>query len=333
MIVLGIESSCDETAASLVEDGRVLSNEVSSSVELHEKYGGVVPEIASRFHVEYIHSVVERALSDAGKNIGEVDQVSYTMKPGLPGSLLIGKVFAQAISCALNVPLIGVDHLHAHVISSFIDEDNKLKELEKLFPFLALIVSGGHTSIYHFRSLTDFIPIARTKDDAIGEAFDKVSKMLGLGYPGGPIVEKMSEKFLREKKNGKKAIINFPRALLKDRDNLDFSFSGIKTAVLYHWNSAHKTEEEKERICYSFQEAVVDVVREKVARAIKATKVERLAVGGGVICNKVLRSTLSSFCEKKGYELFVPRREYCADNAAMVALLGEKLAKEFIVDS
>jgi len=327
MIILGIETSCDETAASIVEDSRVLSSEISSSVHLHSQYGGVVPEIASRFHVEYIYSTLDKALKDAGKNIKDIDLVSFTGEPGLPGSLLVGKAFAAAISFAARVPLISVNHLQAHVLSCFINADNRMEEVNKKFPFLALVISGGHTSIYLFRSWKDFEVIGRTRDDAIGEAFDKVAKILDLGYPGGPIVEKMADKFIKRSKNKKFETIKFPRALLKDGNDLDFSFSGIKTAVLYHWRSSDDSEEEKERICYSFQEAVFDVVEKKAARGMKKTEVNRLAVGGGVIYNEVLRSSLASFCERNGYELFIPEKEYCTDNAAMVAVLGEELSK------
>ena len=320
MLTLGIETSCDETAAALVEDGRVLSSEVSSSVHLHSRYGGVVPEIASRFHVEYIFSVLEKALSDARRTMDDVDLVAVTEKPGLPGSLLVGMAFAGAISFARGIPLIGVNHLHAHMLSCFLGEGGAGMG-RGMFPFVGMVVSGGHTSIYVCRDLKDLSIIGRTRDDAVGEAFDKVAKILGLGYPGGPVVEKRAANFTS------KESIEFPRALLKDKSDLDFSFSGIKTAVLYYWRSSAKTEFEKDKICFSFQEAVVDVIDRKIARALRSTGVKRFAAGGGVTGNEVLRRRLVSRCREEGVELYLPRKEYCADNAAMVAALGEELFK------
>lgn len=318
MITLGIETSCDETAIAVVEDSTVLSSEVSSSVHLHSTYGGVVPEIASRFHTEYIYSVLMKALEDASKRIEDIDLIAVTQGPGLPGSLLVGIAFAKALSFAKNIPIVGVNHLHAHILSCFFDEKGK-NEVLKMFPFIGVVVSGGHTSIYVCKSLDDFEIMGRTKDDAAGEAFDKVAKVLGLGYPGGPIVEKKALDFLDEEQ------IDFPRALLKEKDDLDFSFSGIKTAVMYYWKASEQTEHEKGRICASFQEAVVDVLDKKLARAIDITGIRRLAVGGGVINNEALRGRLSAHCKGDGVELYLPPREYCADNAAMVASLGETL--------
>ncbi|MDP8258647.1 MAG: tRNA (adenosine(37)-N6)-threonylcarbamoyltransferase complex transferase subunit TsaD [Candidatus Aadella gelida] len=325
MITLGVETSCDETAVSLVEDQCVISSEVSSSVHLHSQYGGVVPEIASRFHTEYIYSVLDKALKDAGKTIDEVDLVSVTGEPGLPGSLLVGKVFADAIGMAAKIPVIGVNHVQAHVMSCFINEDNRVDNMAEKYPFLALVVSGGHTSLYVFRSLEDFEEIGRTRDDAIGEAFDKVAKILELGYPGGPIVEKFAAQFAETGRTTKNDIIDFPRALLKDEGDLDFSFSGIKTAVLYYWRKAQQSEEEKRRVCYSFQEAVFDVLEKKILRAVKMTRVSRIAVGGGVIHNNLLRSRLGSLCRENKCDLFIPENIFCTDNAAMVAVLGENL--------
>ncbi len=320
MITLGIETSCDETAVALVEDGRVLSSEVSSSVHLHARYGGVVPEIASRFHVEYIYSVLEEALKDARRTIDDVDCVAVTRGPGLPGSLLTGMAFAKAISFAGKIPLVGVNHLHAHILSCFLDEGGRGAPGD-MFPFIGMVVSGGHTSIYVCRGLNDLSVIGRTKDDAVGEAFDKVAKILDLGYPGGPVVEKRAARFTGA------GGIRFPRALLKDEKDLDFSFSGIKTAVFYYWRDCARTEYEKDRICFSFQEAVIDVIDKKIARALRFTGARILAAGGGVINNEALRRRLASRCAEEGVELYLPRREYCADNAAMIAALGEGLFK------
>lgn len=318
MVTLGIETSCDETAVAIVEGGKVLSSEISSSVHLHSCYGGVVPEIASRFHTEYIYSVLKKALRDASKKIEDIDLVAVTQGPGLPGSLLVGIAFAKAISFSKEVPIIGVNHLHAHIQSCFLTEggENRIREM---FPFVGVVVSGGHTSIYVCKSLDDFALIGRTKDDAVGEAFDKVAKLLGLGYPGGPVVEKKASDFSGEEK------IDFPRALLKEKDDLDFSFSGIKTAVMYYWKDSDKSEHEKEKICSSFQEAVVDVLDKKLSRAVEISGIKRLAVGGGVINNGALRERLVSSSGDKGIELYLPPREYCADNAAMIAAFGETL--------
>lgn len=318
MITLGIETSCDETAAALVEDGTVLSSEVSSSVHLHSRYGGVVPEIASRFHTEYISSVFEKALKDARCEIGDIDLVAVTQGPGLPGSLLVGIAFAKAISYAAGVPIIGVNHLHAHIVSCFLD-DGVDGPASAEFPFVGVIASGGHTSIYKCSALDDFSLMGRTRDDAVGEAFDKVAKMLDLGYPGGPIVEERARAF----KAGE--MIAFPRALLRDESDLDFSFSGLKTSVMYHWRNSTKTEAEKDRVCFSFQEAIIDVIDEKVARAVRSAGAERLAVGGGVVNNEVLRDRLIRRCREDGIELYLPNSVYCTDNAAMIAALGEKL--------
>ena len=318
MLTLGIETSCDETAIAVVEDGRVLSSEVSSSVHLHSCYGGVVPEIASRFHSEYIYSVLKKALEDASKKTEDIDLIAVTQGPGLPGSLLVGIAFAKALSFAREVPIVGVNHLYAHILSCFFDKNGK-NQVEKMFPFIGAVVSGGHTSIYVCKSLRDFAVLGRTKDDAVGEAFDKVAKVLGLGYPGGPVVEEKALDFTDED------LIDFPRALLKNKDDLDFSFSGIKTAVMYYWKASEKTEHQKKKICASFQEAVVDVLDEKLSRAVDASGIKRLAVGGGVVNNKALRDRLTARCRADGIELYLPPREYCADNAAMVAAFGETL--------
>jgi len=315
MITLGIETSCDETAASVVADGRVLSTEVSSSVHLHQEYGGVVPEIASRFHVEYIFGVLEKALKDAECSITDIDLVAVANRPGLPGSLLVGAAFAKAISYAAEIPVIGVNHIKAHMFSPFIDN----KGGENIFPFLGMVISGGHTSIYSCRSVKDSDLIGRTRDDAVGEAFDKVAKILGLGYPGGPLVEKRAAGYTS------KETINFPRAFLQNDGTVDFSFSGLKTAVLYYWRDSEKSEKEKDKICYSFQKAVFDVIDRKISDAVEMTQIETLAAGGGVLNNGILRKRITSRCREEGIELFLPEKAYCADNAAMIAFLGEKL--------
>lgn len=322
MITLGIETSCDETAASLVRDGIVLSSEVSSSVHLHSKYGGVVPEIASRFHVEYISLVLEKTLEDAGVSLSDIDLVAVTGGPGLPGSLLVGKSFAEGVGFSVEVPVIEINHLRAHIFSSFLGT-KEIGNMSSVFPFLGVVVSGGHTSIYQCDSIEDFSLIGRTRDDAAGEAFDKVAKIMALGYPGGPVIEKRSLVFDRNSAGVDE--IAFPRALLKDRTNLDFSFSGIKTAVMYHWRDSDKTEREKNRICYFFQEAVVDVIVEKIKRAVKMTGFKTVALGGGVINNDLLRMKLDKMAKDMSLELYLPERRFCSDNAAMVAAYGEKV--------
>ena len=318
MVTLGIETSCDETAVALVEDSRVLSSEVSSSVHLHSQYGGVVPEIASRAHVEYVYPVLKKALKDSARSVGDIDLVAVTKGPGLPGSLLVGLAFAKAISASRRVPLIGVNHLPAHIFSCFLDEEGK-SAASSNFPFIGAVISGGHTSIYLCRDLKDFDLLGRTKDDAVGEAFDKVAKVLGLGYPGGPIVEERAKNFSGEKG------IDFPRALMQEESDLDFSFSGLKTAVLYYWRDCDKSEEEKDKISWSFQQAILDVVEEKIFRAVKRAGVKVLAVGGGVINNEALRRRITDRAREENISLFLPRKEYTMDNAAMIAALGEAL--------
>jgi len=316
MLTLGIETSCDETAVAVVEDGKILSSEVSSSVDIHASYGGVVPEIASRYHTEYIFSVAEKALSDVARSINDVDLVAVTKGPGLPGSLLVGIAFAKAISFALDVPIIGVNHLMGHIFSCFIGGSTKLSALR--YPFTGMVLSGGHTSIYLVRSVRDVSIVGRTVDDAVGEAFDKVSKIMGLGYPGGPHVESLASEFSGHDE------IKFPRALLQDANNMDFSFSGVKTAVMYHWRDSEKNDAEMRRICYSFQRAVVDVICKKMLRAIKSVGTDILAVGGGVVNNLVLRSSLADLCSSKQVKLYLPQKDHCSDNAAMIAVLGEE---------
>ncbi len=317
-MTLGIETSCDETSVSLADKGMVLSNIVSSSVHLHSAYGGVIPEIASRYHSEYIFSIFSQALKRASKNAEDIELVAVTKGPGLPGSLLVGMAFAKAISYSLDVPIVGVDHVHAHLVSGFIGGLDPTP-VRMRFPFLGLAVSGGHTSIYYCKSIDDFELIGRTKDDAAGEAFDKVAKVLELGYPGGPVIEKKAAEWAGS------AGIEFPRALLDKTRALDFSFSGVKTAVLYYWQKSGKKEEDVTRICSAFQESVADTVVRKVKRALKTTKAKMLAAGGGVLNNGLLRERLSLLAEASGVEIFLAEKEYCADNAAMVAILGELL--------
>jgi N6-L-threonylcarbamoyladenine synthase len=314
VVTLGIETSCDETAAAVVQNGKVLSSIVSSSVPLHEKYGGVIPEIASRFHIEYINQVTKKALKRARKTLSELDLVAVTDVPGLPGCLLAGLAFAKALAYSTRARLVNVNHLHAHIYANFLGKG----ALSQKFPFLGVVVSGGHTNIFICRSFRDLEVIGRTRDDAIGEAFDKVARILDIGYPGGPKIEKHARKF-----RGLKPI-DFPRALL-DAASFDFSLSGIKTAVFYYVKKNRINRREISRIAWSFQEAVFDVLNERITRACRKFAINRVFLGGGVIANARLRAKLRRACEGSGYRVFYPPPALCADNAAMVAGLGEKL--------
>ena len=317
--VLGIETSCDETAASVVRDGRIISNIVSSSVKLHREYGGVIPEVASRFHIEYLNRVVRKALKKSKKTLKSLDAIAVTHRPGLPGSLLVGTSFARALSYALDTPLISVDHLMAHIYANFLNRRSAIR-----FPFIGAVVSGGHTSIYVFKSLDSCTLVGRTRDDAIGEAFDKVAKILKLGYPGGPVIERMARKY---KLNNRKNPIKFPMALLEE-DSYDVSLSGIKTAVLEYARNKTSIKRDLPRISWSFQESVFDVFVKKVIDACHEFGMRRIVLGGGVVSNKRLRDKIAVHSKRLGFEFFYPKPALCVDNAAMVAGLGEELLKE-----
>ncbi|MBI5144161.1 MAG: tRNA (adenosine(37)-N6)-threonylcarbamoyltransferase complex transferase subunit TsaD [Candidatus Omnitrophica bacterium] len=314
MLTLGIETSCDETAVSVTNGKKVLSNCVSSSVHLHKIYGGVVPEIASRFHVEYILEVLSKALKDSDRALKDMRLVAVTNGPGLVGALLTGISLAKSISYSLNLPLIGVNHIHAHLNSAFLNDEDRPN-----FPFIGLVVSGGHTSLFFSEGLDKQKLLGQTQDDAVGEAYDKVAKILKLGYPGGPVIERRA----RLSKNRKRVI--FPRTYL-GKDSLDFSFSGIKTAVLYYVQKLHNTQIND--ICYAFQEAVLDVLVEKAFLAARIKDVKSIVVGGGVAANSRLRG---KFYEAARFgtpvKVYFPKMEYCLDNAAMVGVLGEELYK------
>ncbi|MFH1594402.1 MAG: tRNA (adenosine(37)-N6)-threonylcarbamoyltransferase complex transferase subunit TsaD [Candidatus Omnitrophota bacterium] len=313
MITLGIETSCDETAAAIVHRKRILSSAISSSVPLHEKYGGVIPEIASRFHVEYINRVTKKALKKARRTLRDVELIAVTEEPGLPGSLLVGMSFAKALSSALDIPLIRVNHLLAHIFANFlIGHKAKIS-----FPFVGVVVSGGHTNIFVCRSFKDIEIIGRTRDDAVGEAFDKVAKIMGIGYPGGPKIERAARLFI-----GKG--IDLPRSYL-EKDSFDFSLSGIKTAVLYRTKGRRISGREISRIAWSFQEAVFEVLIERITRACEKFKIDEVLLGGGVISNGRLRTKFERVQRTTGYKFFYPPLSLCLDNAAMVAGLGEEL--------
>jgi N6-L-threonylcarbamoyladenine synthase len=318
MKILGIESSCDETAAAVVGDGReILSNVVASQVDLHKRYGGVVPELASRKHVEAILPVVDEALARAGETLGTIDAVAVTQGPGLVGSLLVGLAAAKAMAYVLKLPWVGVNHIYSHVAAIFLAHGNALS-----FPFVALVVSGGHTSLFRVASPTQMTLLGKTLDDAAGEAFDKVAKLMGLGYPGGVVIDRLS-------REGNPAAIAFPRALLEG-NSLDFSFSGLKTAVL-NYLKAFPGEFSPSRIrdtAASFQEAAVDILTAKVLRAVRREGSKLAVLVGGVACNTRLREKIAREGKTEGIEVLFPPPSLCTDNAAMVAAAGYHFLRE-----
>lgn len=309
-LVLGIETSCDETGIGIVRGTTLLADAVASSVDEHARFGGVVPEVASRAHVEAMVPTVRRALADAGVALTDLDAIAVTAGPGLAGALLVGVAAAKAYSLALDVPLYGVNHLAAHVAVDVL-EHGPLPE-----PAVALLVSGGHSSLLRVDDVThDLTPLGQTVDDAAGEAFDKVARLLGLGFPGGPAVD-------RAAREGDPAAIAFPRG--KVQGAYDVSFSGLKTAVA-RWLEAHEGEVPVADVCASFQEAVVDVLTTKAVAACRDTGVEHLLIGGGVAANSRLRALAQQRCDAAGIVLRVPRPGLCTDNGAMVAALGSRL--------
>jgi len=316
MKILGIESSCDETAAAVVVDGRdILSNVIHSQIDIHRIYGGVVPEIACRTHIETIYPLVEKALADAAVTLKDLDAVAVTCAPGLVGALLVGLSMAKSLALAAGKPLVGVDHIHAHIYAC------KLAFPDLAWPCVSLVVSGGHTSLYHSTSEIDHELLGSTTDDAAGEAFDKVAKILQLGFPGGPIIDGLAKG--RDPKK-----VAFKRTVA---ESLDFSFSGIKTAVLYRVRGQDgkgpltMSAEDRADVAAGFQESVVDVLVEQAMKACLRTGTRRLAVGGGVACNTRLREKLTARAAKEGIPCFFPPGAYCTDNAAMVAGLGYHL--------
>ena len=307
MNILAIESSCDETAAAVVQDGRkVLSNIISSQIEIHKLYGGVVPEIASRKHIEKVIQVVDEALKEASLTMDEIDAVAVTYGPGLVGALLVGVSAAKSIAFAYNKPLIGVHHIEGHISANYIENE----ELEP--PFLCLVVSGGHTNLVIVKDYGEYEVLGKTRDDAAGEAFDKVARAIGLGYPGGPKIQKISEE-------GNKDAIAFPRAKVADNP-FDFSFSGLKSSVLNYINSCEMKGEEinKADIAASFQEAVVDVLVSHTIEGAKQLGFKKIAMAGGVASNTVLREEMKEACERRGFKFYHPSPILCTDNAAMI---------------
>ena len=309
VLILAIESSCDETAAAVVKNGReVLSNVISSQVNLHTLFGGVVPELASRRHIEKINPVIEKALADAGVTLDDLTAVGVTYGPGLVGALLVGVSEAKAIAYAKGLPLVGVHHIEGHVCANFIEN----RELEP--PFLCLIVSGGHTHLVVMRDYGEFEIIGRTRDDAAGEAFDKVARAVGLGYPGGPKVD-------REAKGGNPHAIEFPAAHIEGAP-YDFSFSGLKSAVLNYLNHAKMAGEEVPRadLVASFQNAVVEALVSRTMRAAGEYRMDKVVIAGGVASNSALRAALKESCEKAGLAFYRPSPIFCTDNAAMIGV-------------
>lgn len=305
--ILAIESSCDETAAAVIKNGReVLSNVISSQIELHKLYGGVVPEIASRKHIEKINQVIEQALEDASVTLEDIDAIGVTYGPGLVGALLVGVAEAKAIAYAAKKPLVGVHHIEGHVAANYLEHP----DLEP--PYLCLVVSGGHTHLVIVKDYSEFEILGRTRDDAAGEAYDKVARSIGLGYPGGPKIDKLS-------KEGNPDAIPFPRAKVADAP-YDFSFSGLKSAVLNYLNSARMQNQEicEADVAASFQKAVVDVLVDRTMLAAKDYGIRKIAMAGGVASNSTLRGAMEAACEKRGYALYRPSPIYCTDNAAMI---------------
>lgn len=312
MIVLGIESSCDETGVAIVKDGKkVLSNIVASSLKLHSKYGGVIPEIASRMQLESIAGVFSEAIKAAKIKTQQIDLVAFTASPGLPGSLLVGASFAKALALSLDKPLLGINHIHSHIYANFLCRRN-IK-----FPCVALVVSGGHTSLFYIKDFSNFQVIGQTLDDACGEAFDKVGKILGMAYPGGPEIEKSA-------KRGKHKI---KFACSGTKDELDFSFSGIKTAVLYYLKGKKINPGLKQDLAASFQESVIDILIKKALLACKRKNVKQLLIGGGVVANNRLRQRFAARAKESGISCFFPSIDLCMDNAAMVGGLAYQLHK------
>lgn len=306
-VTLAIETSCDETSCAVLEGGRnVLSNIISSQIEIHRKFGGVVPEVASRKHIETINLIIQQALDEAGLGFKDIDLIGVTQGPGLVGALLVGLSSAKAIAYALDKPLVGVNHIEGHVCANYIEHKN----LEP--PFTCLIVSGGHTYLVQANSYTNYELIGRTRDDAAGEAFDKIARALGLSYPGGPIVDKLA-------KTGDKFAIDFPRVYLEP-NSYDFSFSGLKTAVLNYLNQMSQKGKEiiVEDVAASFQQAVIEVLVEKTIRLAKERNSDKIALAGGVAANEGLRNLIQKRGKEENIEIFYPSTVLCTDNAAMI---------------
>ena len=306
-LILAIESSCDETSAAVVQDGRiVLSNVISSQIDTHKKFGGVVPEVASRMHIEVVNEVVKEALEEAKVTLDEIDAIGVTYGPGLVGALLVGLQYAKGLAYATKKPLVGVNHIEGHICANYIQH----KDLKP--PFVSLVVSGGHTFIVHVKNYGEYEVLGETRDDAAGEAFDKVARAVGLGYPGGPKIDKLS-------KEGNENAIEFPRAKFHD-DTLDFSFSGVKSAVLNYINKCKMQNIEINRadVVASFQKAVVEVLKDNVFLTCEKKNLDKIAIAGGVASNSALRNALIKEGEKRKIKILFPEPVLCTDNAAMI---------------
>ena len=316
MVVLGIETSCDETSCALVKEGKeILSNLVSSSIDFHRRFGGIIPEAASRYHLEYIISLLEKTIKNANVELKDLNLVAVTYGPGLLGALMVGLNVAKAISFSLKIPLIPINHIVAHLYACFLNKDT-YPEL----PSIGLVVSGGHTELFYIKEFNELKLLGKTRDDACGEAFDKVAKILGLGFPGGPVIEERAKKG--------KSRIKFKCA--KFKDSLDFSFSGIKTAVLYYvkkitQDGKRLSEEEINDICASFQEKVFEILVENARRACIMRKTKTLILGGGVVANSYLREKMKEMGDREKIKIYFPPQELCTDNGAIVAGLGYRL--------
>ncbi len=310
MLILGIETSCDETSVAIVRDGKeILSNLILSQLDVHSDFGGVVPELACRRHLEVINPLLEQALQEAKVTWKDINAVAVTRGPGLVGAVLIGVAAAKALAMSLEIPLIGVNHLEGHIFANYIQEG------EIPFPSVALLVSGGHTSLVYLKSFGEYEIIGETRDDAAGEAFDKVARMLDLGYPGGPIIDKLSNE-------GNRQAVVFPRAMMEKKENFDFSFSGLKTAVVYYLKSEEGKIQDKANIAAGFQEAVVDVLVTKTLRAARKFDVSHILLAGGVARNSRLRNELKRRARSQKLTFHIPSPVLCTDNAAMIATVG-----------
>ncbi|MFO7940767.1 MAG: tRNA (adenosine(37)-N6)-threonylcarbamoyltransferase complex transferase subunit TsaD [Bacteroidales bacterium] len=313
--ILGIESSCDDTSAAVVRDQEILAGFIANQ-DVHKAYGGVVPELASRAHQQNIIPVVEHALQTAGVSRNQIDAVAFTRGPGLLGSLLVGTSFAKSFALAQNIPIVEVNHLQGHILAHFIKEPDQ-PHVEPTFPFLCLLVSGGHTQLVVVKDYLDMEVIGQTIDDAAGEAFDKCAKVIGLGYPGGPVIDKKAQ-------GGNPEAFKFNKPRI---EGLDYSFSGLKTSFLYFVRDKMKDDAQfvvnnEEDLCASLQKTIVDILLEKLVKAAKATGIKDVAVAGGVSANSGLRNALQQAAQKKGWRLFIPPFNYTTDNAGMIAITG-----------
>ena len=314
VIILGIETSCDDTSAAIIKVGVLMSNVIASQ-KVHEAYGGVVPELASRAHQQNIVPVVSEAIKQAGIKKEDINGIAFTRGPGLLGSLLVGTSFAKGLSLALEIPLLDVNHLHGHVLSHFIKEDENTEVPE--FPYLCLLVSGGNSQIIKVNSPTDMEVLGQTIDDAAGEAFDKCAKVMGLPYPGGPYIDKLAAEGNAER-------FKFSKPHIK---GLDYSFSGLKTSFLYTLRDEKKinpnfVEENMADLAASLQKTIIDILMDKFSKAVKETGIKTVAIGGGVSANSGVRNAVDDFCKKRGIKAFIPKRSFTTDNAAMIAIVG-----------